>query len=156
MAYMTQCPYGIHGIVTDRVTGQPSTPPSPSRGHDDEYSFVKSHLPSGDYHRPIKGGTYHVIISKNGYYPQTHTITVADGETVNFDVQLDAGQGLIPDFNASYRQVALGRPASTSPTTHLAPIWPVGNGPSKAASQPLHRCRTPLSPTTKPAFSTSP
>lgn len=105
-AYMTQCLYGIHGTVTDRATGQPLDATITIEGHDDEYSFVKSHLPAGDYHRPIKGGTYQVTYAKNGYYPQTHTITVADGETVNFDVQLDAGQGLIPDFNASATVIA--------------------------------------------------
>lgn len=105
-AYMTQCLYGIHGTVTDRATGQPLDATITIEGHDDEYSFVKSHLPAGDYHRPIKGGTYQVTYAKNGYYPQTHTITVADGETVIFDVQLDAGQGLIPDFNASATVIA--------------------------------------------------
>ena len=107
-AYMTQCLYGIHGTVTDRATGQPLDATITIEGHDDEYSFVESHLPAGDYHRPIKGGTYQVTFTKNGYYPQTHTITVADGETVNFDVQLDAGQGLIPDFNANMTTIAPG------------------------------------------------
>jgi len=105
-AYMTQCLYGIHGTVTDRATGQPLNATITIEGHDDEFSFVESHLPAGDYHRPIKGGTYQVTYAKNGYYPQTHTVTVADGETVVLDVQLDAGQGLIPDFNASATVIA--------------------------------------------------
>ena len=105
-AFMNQSLYGIHGIVTDASTGQPLEATITIESHDDTYSVVHSHLPAGDYHRPIKGGTYQVTYAKNGYYPQTHTITVADGETVIFDVQLEAGQGLIPDFNASATIIA--------------------------------------------------
>ncbi len=107
-AYMNQCLYGIHGTVTDRATGQPLDATITIEGHDDEYSFVQSHLPAGDYHRPIKGGTYQMTFTKNGYYPQTHTVTVADGETIVLDVQLEAGEGLIPDFHANNTIVAPG------------------------------------------------
>ena len=107
-AFMTQCIYGIHGTVTDEANGQPLNATITITNHDDSYSVVESHLPAGDYHRPIKGGTYEVTYACNGYYPQTHTITVADGETVVFDVQLEAGEGLIPDFNANATDVALG------------------------------------------------
>ena len=107
-AYMTQCLYGIHGTVTDAANGQPLNATVKIVGHDDAYSFVESHLPAGDYHRPIKGGTYDATYTCNGYYPQTHTITVADGETVVKDVQLEAGEGLIPDFSANTTNVVPG------------------------------------------------
>ncbi len=107
-AFMNQCRYGIHGTVTDATTGEPIEATVTITGHDDQYSFVSSHLPAGDYHRPIKGGTYDVTFSCNGYYPQTHTVAVADGETVTLDVQLEAGEGLIPDFTANITAVAVG------------------------------------------------
>ena len=107
-AYMTQCIYGIHGTVTDVANGQPLNATITIANHDDTYSVVESHLPAGDYHRPIKGGTYDVTYSCNGYYPQTFTITVSDYETVIQDVQLEAGEGIIPDFNANMTDVALG------------------------------------------------
>ncbi len=106
--FMTQCLYGIHGTVTDAANGQPLHATITITNHDDSFSIVESHLPAGDYHRPIKGGTYDVTYSCNGYYPQTFTITVSDGETVIQDVQLEAGEGLIPDFNASSTDVTLG------------------------------------------------
>jgi len=56
--------------------------------HDHHGSAVSSHLPAGDYYRPIKGGTYEVTYSCEGYYPKTLTLTVADWETLVQDVQL--------------------------------------------------------------------
>ena len=107
-AYMKQCLYGIHGTVTDAANGQPLNATVTIANHDDAFSSVESHLPAGDYHRPIKGGTYDVTYACSGYYPQTHTITVADGQTVIKDVQLVAGQGLVADFNANMTYVAPG------------------------------------------------
>ena len=107
-AFMNQCIYGIHGTVTDQNTQQPLEATITITGHDDEYSIVKSHLPAGDYHRPIKAGTYTLTFTANGYYPHQETVTVADGETVELNVQLEAGEGLLPDFTASTTAVSIG------------------------------------------------
>ncbi|MCR5013416.1 MAG: carboxypeptidase regulatory-like domain-containing protein [Bacteroidales bacterium] len=106
-AFMKQCTYGIHGVVTDKDNGQPLEAVVSISGHDNEFSTVSSHLPAGDYHRPIKGGTYTVTFTANGYYPHQETVTVADGETVTLNVELEAGEGIIPDFNANPSDVAL-------------------------------------------------
>ena len=116
-AFMTQCIYGIHGTVTDAANGQPLNATITIANHDDTYSVVESHLPAGDYHRPIKAGTYDVTYACNGYYPQTFTITISDYETVIQDVQLEAGEGLIPDFNANTTDVALGGSVNFSDNT---------------------------------------
>ena len=88
LRYMEQCLYGMHGTVTDTVTGEPLKADVTIYGHDHHGSAVSSHLPVGDYHRPIKGGTYEVTFSCEGYYPKTLTLTLADGETLVQDVQL--------------------------------------------------------------------
>jgi len=88
LRYMEQCLYGIHGTVTDSVTGAPLKADVTIYSHDHHGSAVSSHLPMGDYHRPIKGGTYEVTFSCEGYYPKTLTLTVADRETLVQDVQL--------------------------------------------------------------------
>ena len=106
--FMNQCLYGIHGVVTDSITGEPLEATITISGHDDEYSFVESHLPVGDFHRPIKGGSWTVIVSKDGYCPKVVEVSVADYETVNLEVQLVPGSCLLPNFNASATQVALG------------------------------------------------
>ena len=107
-AYMNQCLYGIHGTVTDAATGQPLEATITIASHDDNYSIVESHLPYGDYHRPIKNGTYDVTYTSRGYYPQTITITVEDGETIIQDIQLENDGTLVPDFNASSTNVSPG------------------------------------------------
>ena len=106
--FMNQCLYGIHGVVTDSITGEPLDATITISGHDDQYSTVESHLPAGDFHRPIKGGTWSVIINKDGYCPKVVDVTVADYETVNLDVKLVPGNCLLPSFSASNTQVSLG------------------------------------------------
>ena len=88
LRYMEQCLNGVHGTVTDAVTGSPLEAMVFVEGHDHHGSSVSSHLPAGDYHRPIKGGTYEVTYSCEGYFPQTHTVAVVDGAPVVNDVQL--------------------------------------------------------------------
>lgn len=107
LAYMHQALYGIHGVVTDSVTGQPIVGATITiEGHDHHGSSVTSHE-AGDYHRPIKAGTYTVTYTANGYFPKTYNLTVADYETLVQDVQLRAGEGIIPDFTASMTEVSL-------------------------------------------------
>ena len=106
--FMNQCLYGIHGVVTDSITGEPLEATITVTGHDDEYSIVESHLPIGDFHRPIKGGSWTVIVSKDGYCPKVFDVAVNDYETVNLDVKLVPGSCLLPNFNASTTQVAVG------------------------------------------------
>ncbi len=116
-AFMNQCRYGIHGTVTDAANNNPLEATITITGHDDEYSPVSSHLPAGDFHRPIKGGTYTLTFIANGYQPHQETVTVADGETVMLNVQLEAGEGLLPDFSANTTTVSLGSSTSFTDQT---------------------------------------
>ncbi|KWW31096.1 MAG: hypothetical protein AUK64_410 [bacterium P201] len=111
-AFMNQCLYGVHGVVTDSLTGQPIEATITVSGHDDQYSFVSSHLPAGDFHRPIKGGSYSFIFSAEGYCPKMIDVTVADYETVNLNVQLVPGSCILASFGASATQVAMGQGVS--------------------------------------------
>lgn len=106
-AFLNQCLYGIHGVVTDQETGQPLEAAITISNHDNQYSKVASHLPAGDYHRPIKAGTYTLTFTANGYYPHEETVTIADNETLTLNVQLQAGEGLIPDFSANSTDINL-------------------------------------------------
>lgn len=108
LSYLEESLYGIHGTVTDSVTGQPVVASVIITGHDKDGSSVTSHMPAGDYHRPIKAGTYTVTYAANGYYPKNYTVTVADHQTTIQNVKLVAGEGLVPDFTASATQVSLG------------------------------------------------
>lgn len=107
-AYMNQCLYGIHGTVKDAETKQPLSATIKILNHDHDYSVVESQLPLGNFHRPIKGGTYTVEVKAEGYFPAQYVVNVVDGETVSLNVELEAGESMIPDFSASETNVAIG------------------------------------------------
>ncbi len=108
LTYIEQCTKGVRGIVTDSITGEPIEGALITvSGHDHHGSEVSSHV-MGDFYRPIKGGSYTFIISEDGYCPKLIDVTIADGETINLDVQLVPGNCLLPNFNASTTQVSLG------------------------------------------------
>ena len=91
LAFMEQCRNGVHGVVLDADTGEPIEGVKVTvLNHDSETSFVTTHS-IGDFHRPIKGGTYTFEFSKEGYYPETVTITVADGQREDLTVYLFSG-----------------------------------------------------------------
>ena len=108
LAYMEQCFNGIHGIVTDATSGAPVVATITIVGHDHHGSTVTSHMPVGDYYRVIKGGTYTVKFTANGYEPYETSVTVADGQAVELNVQLTALEGIAADFTADVTAVAIG------------------------------------------------
>ncbi len=107
-AYMNQALCGIQGTVKDAATKEPLKATIEILNHDQDYSMIESQLPMGNFHRPINAGTYTVEIKANGYYPIQKTVTVVDGEPAVLNVELEQGEGLIPDFSASATDVALG------------------------------------------------
>lgn len=107
-AYMNQVLCGIQGTVKDAATKEPLKATIEILNHDQDYSIVESQLPMGNFHRPINAGTYTIEIKANGYLPIQKTVTVVDGEATILDVELEEGEGLIPDFSASATDVALG------------------------------------------------
>ncbi len=107
-AYMNQALYGIHGTVKDAATKQPLKATIEILNHDQNYSKVDSQLPLGNFHRPIKAGTYTVEVKSEGYFPAQYVVTVSDGETVTLNVELEAGESLVPDFSVTDTNVSLG------------------------------------------------
>lgn len=139
-AYMNQSLYGIHGIVRDAQTKQPVAATIEILDHDQDYSMVKSQLPAGDFHRPIKAGTYNVLVTANGYLPAEYEVTVVDGETTYIEMELESGEGLIPDFEASVTNVSPGSTVNFTDKTWGANIvswcWTFeGGNPSTSIEQ---------------------
>ena len=79
---------GIHGTVTDSLTGEPLQAMVYVNNHDADHSYVETTLPHGDYHRPIKAGQYSVTYSAEGYHSKTITLNVSDGAKLTKNVQL--------------------------------------------------------------------
>ena len=69
--YIKQSLNGIKGTVTDELTGEPLNAKVFVENHDKDSSHVYSHLPHGDYYRPIYEGRYDFTFSSDGYYPKT-------------------------------------------------------------------------------------
>jgi hypothetical protein len=85
---MAEADYGIHGVVTDSITGEPLQALVYIANHDLDHSYVETALPHGDYHRPIKAGQYAVTYSAEGYLPKTIVTNIADGQRLEQNVQL--------------------------------------------------------------------
>ena len=109
LAYMEQCLNGVHGFVYDASTNQPLDGVTVTvQDHDDQYSIVSTHE-AGDFHRPIKGGTYTFAFTKDGYCPRFIDVTVADGQRIELNnIQLTPGNCMVPNFTASNTSVSLG------------------------------------------------
>ena len=69
--YIVTSLQGIHGIITDSITGKPVHALVSITGHDKDSSQVFSYLPEGDYHRLINGGTYNLTFSAPAYHSKT-------------------------------------------------------------------------------------
>ncbi len=90
--FMKEARYGIHGIITDQVTGNPVAAKVFITGHDAYNSEVYSSASLGDYYRPVKGGTYSLEISAPCYQTQTISgVTLTDHVTVTLNIQLVPG-----------------------------------------------------------------
>ena len=85
--YTQQALYGIHGVVTDACSGEPIRAKI-SIPNDVNNSFVMTDARVGYYVRPIKGGTYSVTYSAEGYTPQTVYITVSDKQKTVQNISL--------------------------------------------------------------------
>ncbi len=89
--YMTQATYGIRGRVTSSVSGAPVKAALSITGHDNPQSVVYSSADHGDFYRMIKGGTYDVTFSAEGYIPRVYSgIQVSDYGAVYLYPTLDS------------------------------------------------------------------
>ena len=87
--YMQQSLYGVRGIVTDSITHEPLAAHIYIIDHDVNNSDVYSHLPVGNYHRPIFQGSYTIVCSADGYQSKTITnVNVTNNNETRLDIEL--------------------------------------------------------------------
>jgi len=104
LTLMEQSLNGVHGYVYDADTGEPIEGVTVSvLNHDALGSSVSTHA-IGDFHRPIKGGTYTFEFSKDGYCTEKMNVTVADGQRIDLDVYLTP-EGNCPVLMNCYEQL---------------------------------------------------
>ena len=115
--YMEQTLYGLRGIVTDSITGNPLKVKVEILSHDIDSSHVYTNLPIGNYHRHLYQGNYNITFSKIGYYPKTINATVLNNNITIEDVQLlpfstTHIQEINPSKNTNSSFDLLGRPSN--------------------------------------------
>jgi len=107
--YMEQVLYGFKGTITDASNGNPIIAEVFVNDHDEDESQVYSSLPAGNYHRPIKEGTYDVTFSKFGYFPETiENLEMFDNEIELLDIELHPITELTAGFEASNTLFGIG------------------------------------------------
>jgi len=104
--YLEQANYGLHGLVTDSMSGAPLKAKIFISGFDKDSSHVYTDPQVGDYHRLLKGGTYNVTYSAAGYAPKTFSVQITDKQKTTLDVQLYDGR-LETNFKADTTIVAV-------------------------------------------------
>jgi hypothetical protein len=93
--YMKEVRYGIHGTITSQATGLPVAAKVFISGHDINNSDVYSSATFGDYHRPIKAGTYTLTISAPCFQTQTiPNVVVTDHATTTLNIQMVSSAGV--------------------------------------------------------------
>ncbi|NOU48915.1 MAG: T9SS type A sorting domain-containing protein [Bacteroidales bacterium] len=99
--YMEESVFGFTGTVIDSITRQPIIARVELLGHDVDSSLVYSSLPLGDYHRPVKNGTYDIVFSATGYSPKTiSNVQIDNYQIITNNIELVPGS-IIADFEAS-------------------------------------------------------
>ncbi|MEI7727706.1 MAG: M14 family zinc carboxypeptidase, partial [Bacteroidota bacterium] len=86
LAIINQCAWGVSGIITDSVTGEPVRA---TVSVNNLYAVYTDPL-VGDYHKYVVPGTYTIKVSANGYKSKTITnVAVPTQGTTTVNVQLD-------------------------------------------------------------------
>ncbi|MBN3034727.1 MAG: PKD domain-containing protein [Bacteroidales bacterium] len=103
--------YGLQGLVTDAVSGQPVAASIFVSQGSTNYFPTYTDPEGGDYHKYVLPGTYSIRVVANGYVTQImNSITVVAGNPTNTDFQLQPQEGQfvyrftasqIPDNNSS-------------------------------------------------------
>lgn len=113
--YMAQSNYGFHGKVSDQDDGKSLDASIEILHHDNAYSKVRTALPHGDFHRPVKAGSYDLVASASGYLDDTifgavsmdYTLTRAD-----FQLEKDPETGMSGETAGAQLQI-LPNPANS-------------------------------------------
>ncbi|MFW6302535.1 MAG: M14 family zinc carboxypeptidase [Bacteroidales bacterium] len=143
--YFAEARKGIHGIITDSVTGEPLEAEIRIQEHDFHNSFVTSALPAGDYHRPLAPGTWELSFSKEGYQTKTLAFNLEQDETIIQNVQLVSLDILPPDADFFVRDTLAECSGEvnfsnlTEGAGEMFYLWDFGDGTTSTEENPVHR-----------------
>lgn len=145
--YMQQVTYGLRGIVTDSITGEPLE----AMIYIDGYDFFNSHIYSfplfGDYYRLLYEGNYSVTYSCPGYKSKTIDVTINNYEPTIQDVQLANLEMVAPtaNFESSVQTVDCNPEIQFLNTSEASEstqyLWNFGDGNTSVENNPFHLYR---------------
>ena len=96
LGYLTEATYGVHGVVTDRLTGQPLRAHITIPGHDEMGSSVYSDARSGDFYRYLAPGTYRLVVSAPGYRSRTVIVSLREEQRRFLQLALERDPQTLP------------------------------------------------------------
>ncbi|MFW6019731.1 MAG: M14 family zinc carboxypeptidase [Bacteroidales bacterium] len=86
--YIARAAYGVSGIVTDTLTGDPIKAKVYVDNIDCDKSFVYSNKSDGYYHRYFAGGNYELSFSATGYETKKVPVAISAFQNQNLNVKL--------------------------------------------------------------------
>lgn len=86
--YMEQVMYGISGVVTDSITGNPLRAKIGLAGHDSDHSEVYSSADNGLFFRLIDEGSYLLTCESVGYQKKSFSVNVPYHDRIELDISL--------------------------------------------------------------------
>lgn len=99
LRYINEALSGVHGIVTDSVTGMPVRSEVFISGHDADSSQVFSDETTGRYIRLLSPGTWDISFTADGYIPYiAEDVVVVKNEITNLDVALAKAESEIHEM----------------------------------------------------------
>ncbi|MBI4645173.1 MAG: PKD domain-containing protein [Bacteroidia bacterium] len=139
--YIEQTLYGVRGIVTDSLTGEPLKANVFILNHDYDSSDVYTELPFGIYFRPVKQEIYSIKYDAHGYKAKTiSNIAINDQSSVIVDVQLVPGLP-IANFSAD-DSIFCSAPATVhfinQSNDAASYLWNFGDGTTSTEINPVH------------------
>ena len=96
LTYLQEATYGIHGTVTDRLTGRPVQAHITIPGHDEMQSSVYSSPTLGDFYRYLAPGTYRLLITAPGYRSRSLIVSLGDKQRRYLHVAMERDGALVP------------------------------------------------------------
>ncbi len=109
LQYMGQAIYGLSGQITDSLTSEPLQAKIWINNYDKDNSHIYSSSLFGDYHRPLKAGTYSITFSAPGYRTKKiSNVKINDNNKVLLDVRLTPFN---PFENVGKNQIVFPNPA---------------------------------------------
>jgi hypothetical protein len=90
LGYLENGLYGIHGMVSDAITGEPVPARIFINGHDKDSSQIYSDTLSGSFLRLIASGTWDLIFTAAGYInKKVENVVVVNGQKTDLDVKME-------------------------------------------------------------------